>query len=124
MQARRSAWVNRWMIKELVLELVEKTSTMAVTAHLKSMVLEEVLAEAVMRSEMSRVIESLKSLEGMEARVYNELGEREGKRRKHSRLARRMESKKQVVSKKEGGRQAESDVLSWRKQRWKPPGDR
>ena len=101
MQARRSAWVNRRMVKELVLGLVGSTSTMAMMAHLKNMVVEEVLAEAVMRSEMSRVMESL---DGMEARIFKELVEREEKRRKQSRLARRMENGEggYVVSKEEG----------------------
>ena len=103
MEARRGAWVNRRMVKELVLELVGSTSTMAMMDPLKNMMVEEVLAEAVMRSEMSRVMESLESMDGMEARIFKELVEREEKRRKQSRLARRMENGEggYVVSKEE-----------------------
>ena len=64
------------MGKELVLEMIESTSTMAVTAHLKDMVVEEVLAKEVMRSEMSKVMESLESMDGMEARMFKEFVER------------------------------------------------
>ena len=80
MEARRCAWANRRMVRELVLGLVESTSTMSVTAHLKNMVVNEILAEAVMRCEMSKVMESLESLDGMEARIFTELVEREEKK--------------------------------------------
>ena len=72
-------------------EGVENASTTAVLGHIKNPVVEEVMAEAVMRSEMSRVLDSLESLEGMESRVFKDLIEREEKRKKKSRLARRME---------------------------------
>ena len=91
METRRCAWANRRMVRELVLGLVETTSTMSVTAHIKNMVVKEILADAVMRSEMNKIMESLESLDGMEARVFTELVEREEKRRKQSRLARRIE---------------------------------
>ena len=72
-------------------EGVENASTTAVLGHIKNPAVEEVMAEAVMRSEMSRVLDSLESLEGMESRVFKDLIEREEKRKKKSRLARRME---------------------------------
>ena len=75
----------------MLLEVLENASTTAVMGHIKNMAVEEVMAEAVMRSEMSRVLKSLESVEGMQSRVFKELVEREEKRKKQSSLARRME---------------------------------
>jgi hypothetical protein len=116
MEARKTGWLNKMMAKELLLEMVENASKHAVINHVRSVLLEEVLSEAMLRSEMKRVIHNLDSVEGMESRVFRELVEREEKRKKQARIARRME--------KEAGwltRRKEEDRL--KKQAEKYPSD-
>ena len=70
------------------------------------MVVEEILAETVMRSDMTRVMERLESVDGMEARLYKELVGREGKRRKQARLALRIEKEAMwLARRKDAGKQ-------------------
>ena len=76
MEPRRTGWLNKMMVKELLLEVVENARKNALISQIRSTVLEEVLSEAVMRSEMKRVLQSLESVEWMESRVFRELVER------------------------------------------------
>ena len=70
MEARKTGWLNKMMVKELLLEMVGNASKHAVINHVRSVVLEEVLSEAMMRSEMMRVLHSLESVQGMESRLF------------------------------------------------------
>ena len=90
MKARGAVWMTRRFMKELLLEVVDNASTDAETIYIKNIV-EEVMEEAIMRSEMNKIIDSLESVGGMEPRVFTELIERDERRKKHARLARRME---------------------------------
>ena len=89
MKSRGAAWMTRRFVKELVLEMINNASMVSETRHIKNMV-EGVLEETVMRVEMNRIMDSLESVGGMEPRIYAELIERDKKRKKKSRLARRM----------------------------------
>ena len=72
MKSRGAAWMTRRFVKELFLEMVDNASMVAETSHIKNMV-EGVLEETVMRSEMNRIMDSLESVGGMEPRIYAEL---------------------------------------------------
>jgi hypothetical protein len=120
MEARRTRWLNNMMVKELLLEVVGNASKNALINHVKSTVLEDVLSEAVMRSEMKRVLQSLESVEGMESRVFRELVEREERRKKQARIARRMEKEAGWLTRrneedmlKKKAEQYPSDPMEW-----------
>ena len=111
--------MTRRIVKDLLL-VVEYASKNAVMSHIKNMVVEEVLAEAVMRSEMKRVLQSLESVEWMESRVFRELVEREERRKKQARIARRMEKeagwltrRKEEDMLKQKAEQYPADPMEW-----------
>ena len=120
MEARKTGWLKKMMVQEVLLEMVGNASKHAVINHVRSVVLEEVLSEAMMRSEMMRVLHSLESVQGMESRLFRELVEREEKRKKQARIARRMEKeagwltrRKEEDRLKKQAEQYPSDPMEW-----------
>ena len=65
MMERKNSWLNKMMVKEMVLELIENTRNQAMMGTCGKM-LEEILTKAVMRAEIRTVMETLESVDGME----------------------------------------------------------
>ena len=76
MDARRNHWLALRMAKELVIEMVDNTGTKSVRDQCMRVVVEDVLTEVIMRSEVTGMIQKLESSMGMEARLFQELGQR------------------------------------------------
>ena len=72
MMERKSSLLNKLMVKELVLELVNNTSNQVMMGTCTKM-LEDVLAEVIMREEVNAGLKTLESVEGMEDRILQEL---------------------------------------------------
>ena len=53
--------------------------------------MEEIIPEAVLRSGVRMVMENLESVDGIEARILQELMKKEDKRKKEARLAKKLE---------------------------------
>ena len=72
MMKRKSSLLNKLMVKELVMELVNNTSTQ-VKMGTCDIILEDVLAESMMRAEVNTVLRTMESVEGLEDRIRQEL---------------------------------------------------
>ena len=80
MMERKSSLLNKLMVKELVLELVNDTSNQVMMGTCTKM-LEGVLAKVMMRAEVNAVLKTLESVEGMEDRILQELSRNEVRRK-------------------------------------------
>ena len=97
MMKRKSSLLNKLMVKELVLELVNNMSTQ-VTMGTYAIILEDVLAEAMIRAEVNTVLRTMESVEGLEDRIRQELSRKEARRKKEARLARKLEMESRWLS--------------------------
>ena len=99
MIVRKNSWLNKMMVKEMVLELIDSTRTQAMMGTCVK-VMEEILREAVMRAEVRTFLENLESEDRMEARVLQELMRNEVKRKKEARLAKKLEMESRWLTKR------------------------
>ena len=91
MDDRKNHWLAMRIAKELVLEMVDNTRNKSVRDQCMRVVVEDVITEVIMRSEVAGMIQKVESSTGMEARLFQELGQRLELRKKHARIAKRME---------------------------------
>jgi hypothetical protein len=99
MLKRKESWLNKMMVKEVVLELIDNTSNQAMMGTCGKM-LEGMLSEAIMRADIRTVMRTLESIDGMEARMLQELNNKEVMRRKDERLAKKLEMELRWLSKR------------------------
>ena len=112
MMERKNTLLTKLMVKDLVLELVNDTSTQVMMGTCARM-LEEVLSEAMMRAEVQAIMQTLESVEGMEDRILLELSRNEIRRKKEARLAKKLEMESRWLSKR---KEYSSDLIRWWKQ--------
>ena len=111
MMERKNTLLTKLMVKDLVLELVNDTSTQVMMGTCAKM-LEEVLSEAMMRAEVQAIMQTLESVEGMEDRILQELSRNEIRRKKEARLAKKLEMESRWLSKrKEYSSDSDSDKV-------------
>ena len=105
------------MAKELVTDLVSRSKTRSLTERCRTVVLEDVLLEAVVGSDVDSVVLKLEVVDSMEYRLNERSKQKKQLRQRQARIARKMELESRWLA---NWRQEELDRLATSQHSAKP----